>query len=348
MISASLDLLTFLSSNFSFLFALVLYTILAIALSKSIKKNAKIYYWVFGSISMAFLIPFMLRVLFKVDLPFNLGNVPLLGLSMNELSHAGQFIHPLLVIIMFMGALSPKTPYVGRLMSIRKELSIIVGFPVLAHSIKRLLVSFPKGWEFFADNDAYMQNPRVASALGEGIMSFVFVLGAVMMALFLVLWITSFSSVQRKMGHKSWKSVQRWSYGLYAMLFIHALGLQVGGMVNDSAREAQKAKTEVVASHGQQAQQGHGQQGEQAHSHGQQPQQGAQAQQGQSQQPQQGAQAQQSHGGRKKPFSFESVEISRPTKRLFSVITLFLIYGSYLILRVRKAKRDRARRAMVK
>ncbi|MFR9629460.1 MAG: hypothetical protein SNF73_08180, partial [Rikenellaceae bacterium] len=303
------------------------------------------YYTIFGFLSFAFIIPVIFR-LCGASFPFSFGSIPLLGPCISELSSGANFLHPVLVIIMYMGAFSPKNQYVGRLMSIRKELSIIVGFPVLAHAMKRIFGSFVEGWSFFFNHEEYMQNPRVSSVLGSGITSFVFVLGIVMFVLFLVLWITSFDSVHRKLGTKRWKSVQKWSYGLYAMLFIHALGLQVGSLISSAAREqqmAQQPRTEQVAEghgpqqgHGPQAQQGPQQQG-QGH--------GPQAQQG----PQQGGApqaAQQSHGhGRPKSFSFvDDITISRTTKSWIHIFTLFLVYGSYLYFRLRKSKNDKARR----
>ncbi|MFI3295804.1 MAG: hypothetical protein R3Y19_07265, partial [Rikenellaceae bacterium] len=132
MIKVSMEFIELFYSITPFLFSLIVYTILAIALSKSIKKHAKVYYWAFAIVSFASLIPFLLRQM-GVELPFNLSALPVLGQSMNELSHAANFVHPVLVLIMFMGAFSPKIKSVGRLMSIRKELSIIVvGFPVLS------------------------------------------------------------------------------------------------------------------------------------------------------------------------------------------------------------------------
>ncbi len=335
MINATVDIIEFLKSNFTFLFSLALYTVLAIALSKSIKKHDKIYYWVFGVVSFCFIIPSVARLL-SVTLPFNLGNIPIIGLSASELSSAANFIHPILVIIMYMGALSAKNKYVGRLMSIRKELSIIVGFPVLAHAVKRVFGTFPGGWQFFFDNETYMQSPRVSSALGSGVTSFAFVIGLLMTILFLVLWITSFDSVHRKLGTKRWKSVQRWSYALYAMLFIHSLCLQVGGMISDNAREAQQqiAKVEVVESSQSQAQP---QPQPQPH--------GAAAQQGHGAQPQQPQAPSAGHGhGRPRSFTFASVEVSRSAKRWVNIIALFAIYGSYLYLRIRKAKASKAKR----
>ncbi len=327
MINAALDLITFLQSNFSFLFALAIYTILAIALSKSIKRDYKVYYWIFGLLSAAFVIPTIFR-LCGATFPFNLGKIPFFGPSISELSSAANFVHPVLVIIMYMGAFSPKTPYIGRLMSIRKELSIIVGFPVIAHAMKRLFGSFVSGWDYFFDHETYIQSPRVTSVLGSGISSFVYVLGLVMFVLFLVLWITSFDSVHRKLGAKRWKSVQRWSYGLYAMLFIHAMGLNLGGYISDKAREAQqsqRAQVEVVEERREGPRQGERPQ-----------QQGPQAQQGHG------------HGPRPQQFKFTEIEISRTDKRIINMVVLVLLYGSYLYLRIRKSRRAKERKAAAK
>ncbi|MFR9523911.1 MAG: hypothetical protein SNH94_04995 [Rikenellaceae bacterium] len=343
MINAALDLIEFFKSNFSFLFALTLYTILSIALAKSIKKNYKVYYWLFGALSFCFIIPAVARLV-GVALPFNIGSIPLVGLSASELSSAANFIHPILVIIMYMGALSAKNKYVGRLMSIRKELSIIVGFPVLAHAVKRVFGSFPGGWQYFFNNEEYMSNPRVVSALGSGVTSFAFVLGLVMTILFLVLWITSFDSAHRKLGTKRWKSVQRWSYGLYAMLFLHSMCLQVGGLISDKARAeqqlAQRNNVEVVeAGHNHQAQpQQHAANSAQPQGHGAQP-------QAHGAQPQSAPQAKSSgHGHGPRSFTLTSIEISRSTKRWINIIIYIAIYGSYLYLRIRKEKRKRASR----
>ncbi len=324
MITSLFDLLDFLRTNFSMPFALALYAILAVLLSRSIKRNYRVYYWLFGLLSAAFVIPVFFR-LCGATFPLNLGKIPLFGPCISELSSAANFVHPILIIIMYMGAFSPKIPYIGRLMSIRKELSIIVGFPVIAHAMKRLFGTFVQGWQYFADNEAYMSNPRVTSALGAGISSFVYVLGLVMFVLFLVLWITSFDSVHRKLGTKRWKSVQRCSYGLYAILFIHAMGINLGGYISDISREQQqpeRPKSEVVVEHHAPQRQPHGQ-----------PQGQPQAQQGGH-----------GHGHRPQPFKFSDYEISRNDKRLVNMAILVLIYGSYLYFRLRRAAELRARK----
>ncbi len=385
MLTALFDLLDFLRSNFSMLFALAFYAILAVALSKSIKKHYKVYYWVFGLLSAGFVIPTIFR-LCGATFPLNLGMIPFFGPSISELSSAGNFVHPVLIIIMYMGAFSPKNQYIGRLMSIRKELSIIVGFPVIAHAMKRLFGSFVSGWDYFFDHETYIQSPRVTSVLGSGISSFVYVLGLVMFVLFLVLWITSFDSVHRKLGTKRWKSVQKWSYGLYAMLFIHAMGLNLGGYISDKAREAQmasrSAQTEMVAEsrggeqRGPQSQEGRseqrGPQSQEASQGGHGAPQQAQASQGGHGAPQQAQASQGGHGapqqaqasqgghgapqqaqaqqgghghGRQPSFKFSEIEIDRGTKRVMNMVILILIYGSYLYFRLRKSRQDKAKRS---
>ncbi len=334
MIKTFLDLIEFFNSNFPLLLTLAVYTPLAVILAKSIKKYDTAYYWVFGVISFFFIIPVTCRLL-GITLPFNMRGIPIIGMAGSELSSAANFIHPILIIIMYMGALSPKIPAVGRLMSIRKELSIIVGFPVLAHCMKRVFSTFLEGWAFFFNHEEYMSNPRVVSVLGSGIQSFAFVLGIVMTVLFLVLWITSFDSVHRKLGAKKWKSVQRWSYGLYAMLFLHSLCLETGGLITYNARmeqQAQKAKTEIVSS----APQGAGAAAVQNNVAATQPQgKGGAAQ----------AQAAPAGHGKSRSFAFADIEIPRNIKSWIKIFILISIYGSYLYFRLRKARRSRARKA---
>lgn len=310
MIQLLLDFITFMVNNFTFLFALAFYTLLAIALSKSIKKYATVYYWVFGLLSAAFVIPTIFR-LCGATFPVNFNEIPLLGSCVGELSAAVNFVHPVLAIIMYMGAFSPKIKSVGRLMSIRKELSIIVGFPVISHAMNRVFTTFVGGWNYFFDHDSFVESNRVTSLLGSGILSFVYVLGIVMFVLFLVLWITSFDPVHKALGTKRWKSVQRWSYGLYAMLFIHAMGLNLGGYINDKAREREYAqRTQVEISSTQHSSQ--------------------------------------SSYARPQTFKFTNIKIDGGTKRTINMATYLLLYSSYLYFRIRKSREDRAKKLAAK
>lgn len=269
MVKLLIGLLEFLRSCAPLLTSLLVLTVLCVLLSKSIKKYATIYYVVLG-------IPFVLVALpsifglFGVEI-MSFARVPFLGEIVRDYIHMGTFGHPLLIIIMYMGALDARKTNVKKLLSIRKELSIISGFAVFAHSLIRVTHNLPGSLRFFTNNAEYMANTKVASELGAGISSFSFVLGVIMLLLFIPLWITSFGAVRKRMGQVKWKKLQRWSYVLYATLFIHAMGIQVGGMMNP-------------------------------------------------------------RGGREPQTAIQIVHI----------LSLFLIYGSYLYLRVRKARRRNA------
>ena len=330
MIKLFIDFISFIYSVVPFLTMLMLWTFLAVKFSKSIKKHANIYYWVFGILSFSFAIPILVRLATGYSLP-SVMTIPIIGDIASSLSNGSEFIHPVLVIIMFMGAFSPKIKMIGKLMSIRKELSIIVGFPVIAHLSKRLFSTFPNSWSYFANYSESIQSPRVASVIGSNITNSVLVLGIVMTTLFLMLWITSFDGVRRKMGGKTWKKVQWWSYPLYAMLFIHATGLQAGMIISSNAMAAQKAKTELVA---------------QANAN--EDKQMVQAKGGEKAKittAKNREQAKVTPKARSKRFSFSNIKVSRTSKSIIRIIIYVLVYGSYLFFRLRKRATDRARKS---
>ena len=238
MIKLLFDFIQFLNTLAPLFVALGVLTLLTVLLSKSIKKYAVIYYIAFA---LPF-IPYFLR-LFGIEI-FSFSRIPFLGGITRDYVHAGTLGFHLLVIIMYMGALDTKISWVKKLMSIRKELSIISGFPILTHAIIRFNQGL-NGLRFFTDNEAYMASGRVTSALGTGLSSFSFVLGILMLALFIPLWVTSFDFVHKRMGGTAWKKLQRWSYVLYAMLFIHAMGIQTGGMLNPRGGREQSGQHAV-------------------------------------------------------------------------------------------------------
>ena len=276
---------------------------------------------------------------FGLKLP-SVMSIPVIGAISGELSNAATFLHPVLVIIMYMGAFSTKNKNVARLMSIRKKLSILTGFPFFAHIAKRLFHSFPKSWNFFMNYEESIVSPRVTSVVGTTIEQSVLVLGVVMTVLFLVLWVTSFDSVRKKMGFTKWKSLQRWSYGLYAMLFIHSVGLQLGGLMSYNASQAKmeaKAKTELVAAANNAHQQAPQAKSADAHQKTAAP----QAKQGEKAPAAKAAPAQ-GHGAKR--FSFADVKVPRNIRAIINILIYCLVYGSYLFFRLRKAKRDKARK----
>jgi DMSO/TMAO reductase YedYZ heme-binding membrane subunit len=314
MIKLFIDFIQFLYAATPLLTALGALTLLAILLSKSIKKYAAVYYTVFAIPFALVAIPFILRPM-GIEM-FNFNRIPFLGGILRDYIHAGTLGFPLLVIIMYMGALNPKNSYVKKLLSIRKELSILSGFPILTHGLIRVTHNFPNALRFFTDNEGYMAGGRVTDALGAGISNFSFVLGVLMLALFIPLWVTSFDSVRKRMGGVRWKKLQRWSYVLYAMLFIHAMGIQVGGMLNPMERGMPpRPATEVTTTAADTA-------------HNRNNRENAKLQQ------------RAVKGGHQQSQGFADIKFSSQTKRYIHIASLLLIFGSYLYLRMRKARVD--------
>jgi DMSO/TMAO reductase YedYZ heme-binding membrane subunit len=318
MIKIFLDLLQFLFTNAQLITSLVIFTLLSIWLAKSIKKNSKTYYIILAIPFFLAAIPFTLR-LCGVE-TVNLVGVSVLGHILRDYIHMGTLGHPLLIIIMYMGALDPKVPFVKKLMSIRKELSIIVGFPVLTHSLIRTANNFVPALRFFTHNEEYMANTNITSEFGAFLTNFSFVLGIVMLVIFIPLWITSFDSVRLRMSAVKWKKLQKWAYVLYVTLFIHAAAIAAGEILNSPTRNSSQPAVEVSA-------------------------------QAANKKPQSEQTAKPTENREKNvpsapprrvmPKSFPDFQVSRTTRQYIQLISLVLIYGSYLYLKVRKAKKSR-------
>ncbi|MDR2676332.1 MAG: hypothetical protein LBC18_16080 [Opitutaceae bacterium] len=337
MVKLLIDLIQFLYALAPLLMALGVLTLLAVLLSKSIKKHAAVYYAVFAIPLALVAIPFIARLLGIQMLGFS--RMPFLGGIIRDYIHAGTLGFPLLIIIMYIGALSPQNPVVIKLLGIRKELSILSGFPILAHSLIRVTNNLPGALNFFIDSEA---RGRAANALGAGISNFSFVLGVLMLALFIPLWVASFDSVHRRMGGVKWKKLQRWAYVLYAMLFIHAMGIQVGSMLNPrgGGRGAARPAVEVTATTAETAHnrnnretpglQGRAERGGRGNGNAIQPAAGG------------GSRAEAARpagrGGHQQSLGFADITVGSQTKRYIHMASLLLIFGSYSYLRVRKAR----------
>ena len=319
MVKIFVELLEFIRSCAPLLFSLGALTLFFTLLSKSIKKHATIYYIAFSIPFLLYLIPF-LGGLLGCKMP-NLIVIPVLGEILRDYIHMGSFGHPILVIIMYIGALDAKIPAVKRLLSIRKEISIISGFPILTHSLVRLVNNLPGSLKFFTNKAEYLESTRVVSELGAGISSFSFVLGVALVVIFIPLWVTSFDWVHKRMGGARWKKWQRWSYVLYVLLFVHAMGIQLGGMLNPrgGAPRPPAIETTVPAALAQSRENlrpvTEGREGENR----------------QVRPP--------AAGGRAPSKGISDINVSRQAKQYIHIVSLVLIYGSYLYLRLRKAKK---------
>lgn len=270
MVKLLFQLLAFLQENCQLPVNVIVLTFIFLLLAKSIKKHPGIYYFVFAIPAILFVLRQILSPMGVTLFDFPRGSVP--GDILREYIHVSGFAYPLLVIVMYMGALPVRHRLVKRLMSIRKELSIISGFPILMHTWVRLRL-VPGSFDyFFGDGEA------VRSGVGAAFTNAAYLLGILMATLFLVLWATSFDALRKRLGTLRWKKIQRWSYVLYAMLFVHSICLNVGRLTSGG---------------------GHG------------------------------------HGGRGGDMTLVTV---------VAIVTTCIVFGSYLILRLRKARKDVSRR----
>lgn len=345
MIRTLIDLLGLINSLSGFLVALAFWTIITITFAKSIKKQAKVLYWIFGVMGAMTLLPIL--ELFGIEM-MNVIYIPILGDVFIEFTYATYFIHPILVIIMYMGAFNPKIPTIGKLMSIRKELSIIVGFAVIPHALKRIIMTVPHAWNYFADHETLVTQDKVVSELGQGISNSVFLLGIFMTILFLMLWVTSFGGIHKRMGFKKWKSIQRWSYVLYAMLFIHATGIDIGSLVSYWDIQQRRAQSEMTSTPSiQKSQQTSGDKMFPAAGMGMM----QTTKMGQKDKvsflgitmKEETSQKGEGHNFSGK-FKLSNVIFSIPCKCIANIFILLAVYGSYLFFRLKKARLDKDRR----
>lgn len=332
MIKLLFDFIQFLNSTAPLLFSLFIFAWLAILLAKSIKRHAVIYYTVMAIPAVLVCIPFICRR-FGIE-TYNFNAIPFLGSILRDYIHMGTLGFPLLIIIMYMGALSSKKPYVKKLLSIRKELSILSGFPILTHSLVRVFNNFPKALNYFIDNDGYTTTTKVTNELGVGITNFGLVLGILMLALFIPLWATSFDSVRKRMGAVRWKKLQRLSYVLYATLFIHAMCLQVGYMLNQREKNMpHPTEAAVVSANSQEKSRNETAITQEKPKRGNESE--AQVQNRSRNETERPA----GHAGGVQSKGFSDIKVSAKTKRYIHMATLLLIFGSYLYLRLRKARK---------
>lgn len=353
MIKLLIDFVQFLSTVAPLLTSLAIFTLLAILLSKSIKKHATIYYVVLAIPLVLVAIPFFGRM-FGVEM-FNFNKIPFLGSILRDYIHMGTWGFPLLIIIMYTGALNPKNSNVKKLLSIRKELSIISGFPVLTHSLIRVTNNFPNALKFFTDNDGYLATTKVTNELGAGITNFSLVVGIILLVLFIPLWVTSFDSIRKRMGNVKWKKLQKWSYVLYATLFIHAMGLQVGYMLNPrGGRDTPKPTVEATAdtrNDNNQRVSGNPEQ-ERGERGGKQTEQRGEKTERNDRNTSRTAEkvgnqtetVKPNTSGRVQSKGFSDIQVSSQVKRYIHIASLLLIFGSYLYLRLRKAQKDSAKK----
>ena len=112
----------------------------------------------------------------------------------------------LLAIVMFTGVLDMESPLRHRLQPIRAELSILSFIFICDHVIGYAPAFFPVLGQLFT--------VRAGMAVS-------FVAAIVLTAVFVVLTVTSVKAIRAKMSRTTWKNIQRGSYAMVGLLWLH-------------------------------------------------------------------------------------------------------------------------------
>ena len=115
------------------------------------------------------------------------------------------------IVVMYMGALNAKKPAISKLVGIRGELSIIACILTLGHNIVY-------GRHIFVNlftNPAEMKPQALIASI----------ISIITIAIMHPLMLTSFAAVRKRMSLAAWKSLQRWAYVFFALIYAHVMVL---------------------------------------------------------------------------------------------------------------------------
>lgn len=148
----------------------------------------------------------------------------------------GYLACSLLAVVMFIGVFDEASAVRRRLQPIRAELSILSFILILGHAVAYLPSYLPRLGVIFSARLNLAFSVSVAMLL---------------IAVFAVLAVTSLRALRSKMPYRVWKGVQRMSYLMVALLYLHivlALGRSAFvGAGSESVRFALGAYTVLVA-----------------------------------------------------------------------------------------------------
>lgn len=181
--------------------SLIIVALFIYFLKDSLKKYANIFYIGTAVISIAvFLLEFLPMHLFVKN--------NILGIFAK-----GSLGTAMFVVVMYTGALPKGNKLIAPLMKIRGELSITAAILVLCHN-------FTYGMTYFRmlfTKTSLLSATQLAAA----------VISLVLIAIMIVLTVTSFPSVRKKMQAKKWKQLQRTAYVFYGLMYVHIMLINI-------------------------------------------------------------------------------------------------------------------------
>lgn len=181
--------------------SLIIVALFIYFLKDSLKKYANIFYIGAAVISIAvFLLEFLPMHLFVKN--------NILGIFAK-----GSLGTAMFVVVMYTGALPKGNKLIAPLMKIRGELSITAAILILCHN-------FTYGMTYFRmlfTKTSLLSATQLAAA----------VISLVLIAIMIVLTVTSFPSVRKKMQAKKWKQLQRTAYVFYGLMYVHIMLINI-------------------------------------------------------------------------------------------------------------------------
>ena len=180
--------------------SLIIVALFIYFLKDSLKKYANIFYIGVAVISIAvFLLEFLSMPLFVKN--------NILGIFAK-----GSLGTAMFVVVMYTGALPKGNKLIAPLMKIRGELSITAAILVLCHN-------FTYGITYFK---MLFIKPEALSAT-----QLTAIISLVLIIIMIVLTVTSFPAVRKKMQAKKWKQLQRTAYVFYGLMYVHIMLINI-------------------------------------------------------------------------------------------------------------------------
>lgn len=181
--------------------ALIIISLFIYFLGDSLKKHPNAYYIGAAAISIGiFLLGF-------VDMPLFIKK-NILGIFAK-----GSIGTAMFVFVMYAGALPKGNRFIAPLMKIRGELSITAAILVLCHN--------------FTYGQTYFRMLFLQPGILSGTQLAAAIISIILIIIMLVLTITSFPSVRKRMQAKKWKKLQRTAYLFYGLMYVHIMLINV-------------------------------------------------------------------------------------------------------------------------
>lgn len=183
------------------IYSLIAVIIFSLGLNNILKKQAKYFYF------LASLITIIVTTyeFFKIWTGFKLEGISYI---LERSFMKGYVSTALFILVMFAGALSKKWGITKKLLRVRAEMAILASILILPHFIVYIY--------------KFLINLFNGKTLNGSYIAFVIV-GILAFVIMIPLFITSFKKVRVSMSSSKWKSLQRWAYPFYFLIYAHII-----------------------------------------------------------------------------------------------------------------------------